>query len=121
MGERELIAAKAKVIVSQMDLQTTIAAIRHRLKPSTLASEAWHGVRDKGSEYSEVGIKAVASRPAAATGAGLAILLFLLRGPLSRLFGSIFGNDKGRRGRVEADLLHTDMQYDLTAPVVVAK
>lgn len=121
MGERELIAAKAKVTASQTELQTTIAEIKHRLKPSTLAADAWHGLRNKGSEYSEKGVSAVAGRPAAAGGAGLAIVLFLLRGPLARLLGGIFGSDKGRSRRVKADLLHADTEYDLTAPVVVAR
>lgn len=121
MGERELIAAKAKVVASQTDLQTTIVELKHRLKPSTLVNDAWHSVRDKGSEYSEKGVNAVSGRPAVAGGAGLAVLLFLLRGPLARLLGGIFGKDSGRTGRVKADLLQTDTDYDLTAPVVVAK
>lgn len=120
MGERELNAAKAKVVASQTDLQATIAQLKYRLKPSTLASDAWHGVRDKGSEFSEKGVNAVAGRPGAAGSAGFAVLLFLLRHPLARLLGNIFGG-KSATGRVKADLLHTDKDYDLTAPVVVAK
>lgn len=121
MGERELIAAEAKVVASQTDLQATIAQLKYRLKPSTLASDAWHGVIDKGSEFSEKGVSAVSGRPGAAGGAGLAVLLFLMRHPLARLLGGVFGRDKGRKGRVKADLLRTDKDYDLTAPVVVAK
>lgn len=119
MGERELMKARADVARSRADLTATITQLKHRLKPATLASDAWRGVKDRSSEYSGKGVQAVAERPGLAGGAVAAVLLFLLRGPLAQLLSRAFGSGRDNPGEVKADLLHGDKDYDLTAPVVV--
>lgn len=117
MPERELTAARAKAEASKTALTDTIAELQHRLRPSTLASDAWHGVRDKGSDYADKGLHAVTGHPAAAGGAVAAVVLFLLRAPLASLVTGLFGSDRDA-GRVTADLTQKDDDFDLTAPVV---
>lgn len=117
MAEKELIAAKAKVASSKTALMDTVNELKHRLKPSTLATDAWHGVRDKSSDYAGKGVNAVTDHPAAAGGAVAAVALFLLRGPLANVLSRLFGSDRDE-GRVTADLTHKDDDFDLTAPVV---
>lgn len=118
MAERELIAARAKVVSSKAQLTETIRELQYRLKPSTLASDAWHGVKDKSSDYAGKGVHAVSDHPAAAGGALAAIALFLLRGPLASLLTRLFGSGRDEEGRVTTDLSHNEDDYDLTAPVV---
>lgn len=118
MAEKELIAARAKVQTSKSQLMVTVEEIKHRLKPATLASDAWHGVKDKSSEYSGKGVKAVMDRPGAAGGAAVAVVLFLLRGPLAHLLTRLFGGADQDPGRVTTELSKSDKDYDLTAPVV---
>lgn len=117
MPERELIAARAKAEASKAALTNTVHQLQYRLKPSTLASDAWHGVRDKSSGYADKGLHAVTEHPAAAGGAIAAVVLFLLRGPLASVLTSLFGND-GDKGRVTTDLTQEHDDFDLTAPVV---
>lgn len=117
MAEKELIAARAKVDFYKGDLQKTIGEIKERLKPANLASDAWHGIKDKGTSLGGSGAKTVTAHPGAAGGAVFAVLLFFLRGPLGRLLSRLFGNEREVSGGVKADL-HTDKDFDLTAPVV---
>lgn len=118
MAERELIAARAKAETSQAQLAATVAELKHRLKPSTLASDAWHGVKDKSSDFGGKGVQAVRDRPAVSGGALAALALFLLRGPIAHLLGRLFGGGRADVGTVRADLSDTNIDYDLTAPVV---
>ena len=117
MAERELIAARVKAEALKADFQRTVEELKYRLKPATLASDAWHGIRDKGVEYSGLGNKAVHDRPGVAGGAVFALLLFFLRHPLGRLVSRIFGGPRVP-GTVKADVLDAKTDYDLTAPVV---
>lgn len=118
MAERELIAAKAKVAISKAQLADTIKELQFRLKPSTLASDAWHGVKDKSSDYAGKGVHAVSDHPAAAGGAIAAIALFLLRGPLASVLTRLFGGGRDKEGQITTDLSRNEDDYDLTAPVV---
>lgn len=118
MAEEELIAARAKVEHYKSDLQNTTAKLKERLKPAHLASDAWHVVREKGTEFSGKGVKAATARPGAAGGVSVAILLLLLRKPLARFLSWTFGNNREPPGAVKADLLHASKDYDLTAPAV---
>ena len=119
MAEKELIAARAKVEASRRDLTETVGKIKERLKPANLASDAWHGVVDKSSQYGDKSAKAVTAHPGASGGIVAAVLLFLFRHPVGRLLTRLFGSGRQVPGAVKADLTHTDKDYDLTAPVVV--
>lgn len=117
MPERELIAARAKAEASRTALTDTVEQLKYRLKPSTLASDTWHGVRDKSSDYAGKGVHAMTDHPAAAGGAVAAVVLFLLRGPLATLLTRLFGADRDP-GRITTKLTQKDDDFDLTAPVV---
>ena len=119
MAERELITARAKAERSHADLMTTIAALKSRLRPSNLASDAWGSVKQKGSQASGQGIKAVAEHPGPAGGVVMALALFFLRGPIANLVTRIFRGTDGSEHMVKTDILENVTDYDLTAPVVV--
>lgn len=118
MAERKLIAAKAHLAQARQRMLDTTGELKHRLKPATLAADTWHGIKDKGSEVSSKGVRAVTERPGAAGGAVAAIALFLLRKPAAQLLTRLFGRGRDADGRVTADLTHSDEAFDLTAPVV---
>lgn len=118
MPERELIAARAKVETSKAQLTATIDELKYRLKPATLASDAWSGVKDKSSDYAGKGVHAVTGHPGAAGGAVAAIALFFLRHPIASLLTRLFGGRQQEAGRVTTDLSHSNDDFDLTAPVV---
>ncbi len=100
-----------------MSLTNTIKELQYRLKPGTLASDAWNGVRSSGSEVAGKGMHAMTGHPGAAGGVVAAIALFLLRGPLANLLTRIFSGESAK-GRVTTKLTHKDDDFDLTAPVV---
>lgn len=121
MAERELIVARARAETSKASLLGTVAEIKQRLKPATLASDAWHGVKDKSSEVSSKGVRAVTERPGTAGGIVAAVALFALRKPLAELAGRLFGHGNDNEGQVKADLSAHPEKFDLTAPVVPQK
>lgn len=116
---KQLAAARATVERSQSDLLATVAELKSRLAPANLASDAWSSVKQKGSQASGQGLKAVTEHPGPAGGAVLALALFFLRGPLVHLLTRIFGG-KEPEGLVKTDILDKDKDFDLTAPVVVS-
>jgi hypothetical protein len=60
----------------------TLGEVQYRLKPGTLADNAWTGVKDKSSELADEAVEAVKARPVAAAGAAAAFLLYLARKPI---------------------------------------
>ena len=73
-------------------------AFQKKLTPGAIASQAWNGVREKGSEIADEAVEAVKSRPVAVTGAVAAFLMFLARGRIastaSRLWSQSTSNDR---------------------------
>lgn len=118
MAEKELVAARAQVQRYKLDLQKTTTELKDRLKPAHLASDVWHTVRDKGTEFSGKGVKAATARPGAAGGAVAAIMLLFFRKPLAHFLSWTFGSNREPPGAVKADLLHASKEYDLTAPAL---
>jgi hypothetical protein len=94
----EIPQARRDAELARARLSTTLGELQTRLKPQTLASNAWDGVKDKGGELADDAVEAVKARPVAAGAAVGAVLLFLARSPIKsaamRLFGS--GDDKER-------------------------
>lgn len=119
MAERELITARAKAERSHADLMTTIATLKSRLKPASLASDAWGTVKQKGSQASGQGIKVVTDHPGPAGGVVMALALFFLRGPIAHLVTRLFRETDGAEHIVTTDILENDTDFDLTAPVVI--
>ena len=98
MSAADILRAKREAELARTRLSTTLGELQTRLKPQTLATNAWEGVKDKSGELADDAVEAVKARPVA-TGAALgAVLLFLARSPIKsaaiRLFGS--GGDKER-------------------------
>ncbi len=121
MAERELIVARARAETSKASLVATIGELKHRLAPATLASDAWHGVKDKSAEVSGKGVRAVTEHPGTASGVVAAVALFLLRKPLADVVGRVFGDGPDDEGQVTTDLSARPENFDLTAPVVPQK
>jgi len=75
-------AAKLEAERARQKLGTTLASLQQKLKPGSLADQAWTGVKDKGGELADGAVEAVKARPAAAAGAVAALFLFLARRPI---------------------------------------
>jgi hypothetical protein len=76
-AQRDAVAARAR-------LGTTLVEMQTRLAPSQLASDAWEGVKGKGTDLAEGALNEVKKRPAAVAGTLGVLALFLARGPLKR-------------------------------------
>lgn len=125
----ELERAQYEVEIAKRRFSSTLGALQYRLKPATLANQAWTGVRDKSGEVADDAlssvndmadgaVRAVKDRPIAASGVAAAILVFLLRAPLWRAARNVFSRHEEDPGVIKADLDHHDTDYDLTAPTV---
>lgn len=114
-------AAEARADQAQRQLNETVAELKRRLQPSTLAGDAWGGVKDRGSNIADKGVQVVKDRPAAVGGVLAALTLFVFRAPIAKLATSLFGADREDDGRITTDLSDTDQDFDLTAPVVDQK
>lgn len=117
MAVDRVVVARVKVDRSKAQLMSTFDELKHRLSPKTLASDAWHGVKDAGSAYATKGVDVASHRPGAVGGTIFAVALFFLRGPLARLLTGVFGSAQDK-GRVTTTLSSNNDDYDLTAPVV---
>ena len=115
---RRIEQASADVQQAKKRLASTLGALQYRLKPATLMSNAWEGVRDKSGEVADTTLQAVKGRPVTVSGVLAAIVIFLARDPLRRLLSSLF--DRGepeREDTIQADLDNHE-HFDLTAPTV---
>jgi hypothetical protein len=76
-------------------LAATTAELQQRLKPGTLAGQAWAGVKDKGGELADDAVGAVKARPVAVSAALAAFTLFLARSPIKNAVGRLL-DDRDR-------------------------
>jgi len=110
--------AQREVVQARQRVQSTLGALQYRLKPATLAHNAWDGVREKSGAIADDAMTAVKERPGAVSGVVAGIVLFLAREPLWRFASGLFaGRDHEPPGTIHANLDH-DPDYDLTAPRV---
>jgi Protein of unknown function (DUF3618) len=79
---REVTAARADVDRSRARLMATAQELQERLKPKTLARDAWEGAKDKGAGLAEDAVDAARAHPFTTTGLVAAVTLFLAREPL---------------------------------------
>jgi hypothetical protein len=125
---RQLELAQFQAEQAKKRFNSTVGALQYRLKPGTLAEQAWDGVRDKSSVMADGAIDAVSGatdgalqavkeRPMAASGIAAGILLFLARRPLWRGASRLFSRERELPGVIHADLDHHE-KLDLTAPTV---
>ncbi|HEU0133748.1 MAG TPA: DUF3618 domain-containing protein, partial [Allosphingosinicella sp.] len=82
MSANELRLAKQEAELARRRLAATAAELQQRLKPGTLAQNAWTGVKDKSGELADDAVEAVKARPVPVAAALTAFTLFLARAPL---------------------------------------
>jgi hypothetical protein len=128
--EAELARAQYEALQAKKRMMSSVGALQYRLKPATIANQAWEGVRGKtnhawegvrgkSSGLAEDALQVVKERPGAASGVLAAIVIFLARHPLLRAASAIVGRGHQEdEGVIKADLENHDEKYDLTAPTV---
>lgn len=80
-GDR-LAAAKRDAGLARDRLTSTATALQQRLQPSTIANNAWDGVKEKSEELADGAVRAVRERPAMASGVAAGLALFFAREPI---------------------------------------
>ncbi len=119
MTARELEQAQRNVTTARARLDSSLAALQHRLRPGNLANEAWDGVKDKGETLAEGALEAVKKRPAAVSLAIGALALFLARDPLKRAVTRIWADDE-EDGRITTVIAPESENFNAAAPTVTA-
>ncbi|HEX6374371.1 MAG TPA: DUF3618 domain-containing protein [Allosphingosinicella sp.] len=89
MSADPLRLAKQEAERARRRLAVTAAELQQRLKPGTLASHAWEGVKDKSGEIAEDAVEAVKARPVVVSAALAAFTLFLARTPIKSAVGRL--------------------------------
>lgn len=117
MSAADIARAKREAELTRRRLMGTVGELQDRLKPATIASNAWEGVRDRSTDLADEAVQAVKSRPMAASAAVGAVTLFLARSPIKSAFSWLFSRKK------DDDLVTTRLDgnnsnFDLTTPVV---
>lgn len=116
MSAGELTMAKQEAERARRRLASTAAELQLRLKPGTIASNAWAGVKDRSGEIADDAVEAVKARPVPVAAALTMFTLFLARAPIKSAVSWFFS------GREDEDLVtvrldESDENYDLTAPL----
>jgi len=89
----ELVKARIEAEAARRRLTATIGELQQRLKPATLATNAWEGMKDKSGELAEDAVQAVKSRPVAVSAVLAAVTLFLARAPIKSAVAGLFSDD----------------------------
>ncbi len=101
MSLLEIETAKRESVRARQRLESTLAAAQARLRPVSLAEEAWDGVKGKGAEIAEGALDSVKKRPAAVSVALGALALFLAREPLKRAATRLISGASEEEERIE--------------------
>ncbi|HEX8668625.1 MAG TPA: DUF3618 domain-containing protein [Allosphingosinicella sp.] len=118
MSADEIRRARIEAELARARLRGTVEELQLRLKPTTIATNAWEGVKERGGELAGGAAEAVKARPVAVSAALGAFTLFLARAPIRSAFSWLFSK------RPDEDLVTTKLDtanenYDLTAPIAV--
>ena len=118
MSAKQIYDARREADAARQRLLATASELQERLRPGTIASNAWEGVKDRSGELADDAVEAVKERPVAAASVLAAFTLFLARRPIRSAVSRLFSKE------ADEDLVTTrldtgDGQYDLTAPVAV--
>ena len=117
MSARELMLAKQEAELARRRLAATAAELQQRLKPGTIASNAWAGVKDKSGEIADDAVEAVKARPVPVAAALTVFTLFLARAPIRSAVSWLFSSRDEDEDLVTVRLDEGDDNYDLTAPI----
>jgi hypothetical protein len=91
----DLVLARREAEAARRRLTATVTELQQRLKPATLATNAWEGVKDKSGELADDAVRAVKARPVAVSAVLAAVTLFLARAPIkSAVAGLLSGEDE---------------------------
>ena len=116
MPAPEIETAKREAEQARRRLETTVGALQQRLNPKTLATDAWDGAKQKGSDLTDSALGVVRERPAVVSAGLAAFALFLARRPIGRAVGRMFGGEDEPDGRIVTDV-HTEIEnYNVAAP-----
>jgi hypothetical protein len=116
MSANELRLAKQEAELARRRLAATAAELQQRLKPGTIASNAWAGVKDKSGEIADTTVEAVRARPVPVAAALTVFTLFLARAPLKSAVSWLFSGGDEDEDLVTVRVDKGDENYDLTAP-----
>ena len=101
MSLAEIERARRGAVGARARFEQTLAALQERLRPASLAEEAWDGVKDKSADLADGALQAVRKRPGAVSLALGAFALFLARAPLKRAVGRLVSGE-GEEDGIEA-------------------
>jgi hypothetical protein len=107
MSLGELEQAKRGTLRARDRLESTLGALQRRLHPSSLAGEAWDGVKDKSADLADGALQAVKKRPAITSAVIGVLALFLAREPIRRAVTRLFSDDDSGIDSGEAELTHS--------------
>lgn len=103
MSARAISDRRREADAARQRLLATAAELQERLRPGTIASNAWEGVKDKSGELADDAVDAVKARPVAVASVLAAFTLFLARAPIksavSRLFAREADGEDGKQDR----------------------
>ncbi len=86
--------AKRNAATARARVQTSVGALKQRLSPGNLASQAKDKVRETTSAIGDKATGAVQKRPIAASAVGGALVLILFRRPIGKLGKLLFRRDR---------------------------
>jgi hypothetical protein len=89
----DLVQARREAETARRRLTSTMNELQQRLKPATLATNAWEGVKDKSGELADDAVQAVKARPVVVSAVLAAFTLFLARAPIKSAVASLFSGD----------------------------
>jgi hypothetical protein len=115
MSAPELVAARVQAEAARARLMDTVAELQQRLKPGTIAGQAWEGVKEKTGDMAGDAVEAVKARPIVVSTALAAFTLFLARSPIKSAVSRLFSSDEDK-DLITTRLADRDGDYDLTAP-----
>jgi hypothetical protein len=120
MSAAELTRARREAATARRRLADTVAELQERLKPGTLAGNAWEGVKLRSGDMAEDAVQAVKARPVVVSAALAAFGLFLARAPIRSAVSRLFA------GQPDEDLITTrldagDENFDLTASLAARR
>ena len=122
MSLQQVEQAKRNAVMARARLDSTLVAVQQRMRPGSLAGEAWDGVKDKSADLADGALTAVRKRPAAVSVAVAAVALFLAREPSKRVVSRLFSDEEDSEadGRIVTRIETQDAKFRASAPIVDA-
>ena len=116
MSAKRISDARREADAARERLLATASELQERLRPGTIASNAWEGVKDRSGELADDAVGAVKDRPVAAASLLAAFTLFLARKPIRSAVSRLFAKEPDE-DLITTRLGKSDGQYELTAPI----